>query len=56
MSGKSDKRELIQRICQLSRGEKPEFLANFTEEELSNYLQNLKERVELKELAVSRSA
>jgi hypothetical protein len=52
----ASKRELIQRICRLSRVEKPEFLANFTEKELRDFHRNLKERLKLKKLAVRRSA
>lgn len=50
------KRELIQHICRLSRIEKPEFLANFSENELRRFLRNLKEQLELKKLAVRRLA
>lgn len=55
-----NKRELIQHICRLSsrlsRIEKPEFLANFSEKELRSLLCNLKEQLKLKKLAVRRSA
>lgn len=52
----ANKSELIQRICKLSIGEKPEFLANFSEGELRKFLRNLREQLELKKLAVRRSA
>ncbi len=45
------KRELIDCICQINRGAKPEFLATFSEEDLSNYLDNLME-LNLEELVV----
>ncbi len=45
------KRELIDRICQINRGAKPEFLATFSEEDLSNYLDHLME-LNLEELVV----
>ena len=37
------KRELIDCICKINRGAKPEFLARFSEEELDKYLENLLE-------------
>ena len=37
------KRELIDCICEINRGAKPEFLANFTEDELNTYLEHLME-------------
>jgi len=43
------KRELIDCICQINRGVKPEFLAKFSEEDLNSYLEHLQE---LEELAV----
>ena len=46
------KRELIDCICQINRGVKPEFLAGFSEEDLSVYLEHLME-LDLKELVVS---
>ncbi len=38
-----DKRELIDRICEINRSAKPEFLAGFSEEDLSDYLKHLME-------------
>ena len=38
-----DKPALIDCICQITRGAKPEFLARFSEEELSDYLNHLME-------------
>jgi len=46
-----DKKELIDSICQINRTAKPEFLARFSEEELSAYLDHLME-LDLEELAV----
>lgn len=37
------KKELIDCICAINRNAKPEFLANFSEEELKVYLEHLKE-------------
>ena len=37
------KRELIDYICEINRSAKPEFLAGFSEEELSDYLDHLLE-------------
>lgn len=37
------KRELIDCICEINRSAKPEFLANFSEEELNTYLEHLME-------------
>ena len=45
------KRELIDYICQINKTAKPEFLANFSEEDLSSYLDHLLE-LDLEELAV----
>ena len=45
------KRELIDCICEINRSARPEFLANFSEEELSNYLEHLME-LDLEELVV----
>jgi hypothetical protein len=45
------KKELIDCICQINKSAKPEFLANFTEEELTTYLEHLME-LDLEELAV----
>lgn len=46
-----DKRELIDCIREINRSARPEFLANFSEEELSDYLEHLME-LNLRELAV----
>ena len=46
------KRELIDCICQINRSAKPEFLADFTEEDLNAYLEHLME-LDLEELIVS---
>ncbi len=43
------KRELIDCICEINKSAKPEFLANFSEEELSVYLEHLME-LDLQEL------
>ena len=45
------KKDLIDRICEINKTAKPEFLANFTEEELNAYLEHLME-LDLEELAV----
>lgn len=45
------KRELIDCICEINRTAKPEFLAGFTEEQLSDYLEHLME-LDLEALAV----
>ena len=45
------KRELIDCICEINRTAKPEFLANFSEVELNEYLEHLME-LDLKELVV----
>ena len=45
------KTELIECICEINRSAKPEFLANFSEEELSDYLDHLME-LNLEELAI----
>jgi len=45
------KRELIDCICEINRTAKPEFLANFSEEDLNNYLEHLME-LDLEELVV----
>ena len=37
------KRELIDMICQINRSAKPEFLANFSREDLDLYLEHLLE-------------
>jgi hypothetical protein len=46
-----DKKELIDRICQINRTAKPEFLAKFSEQELTAYLEHLRE-LDLAELGV----
>lgn len=45
------KKELIDYICEINRSAKPEFLANFSEEELNAYLEHLME-LDLEELVV----
>ncbi len=45
------KRELIDGICEINKSAKPEFLANFSEEELKDYLEHLM-GLDLEELAV----
>ena len=45
------KRELIDSICEINKGAKPEFLVLFTEEELEAYLGHLME-LDLEELVV----
>jgi hypothetical protein len=45
------KREIIDRICEINKSAKPEFLADFSEEELYTYLRNLME-LNLEELVV----
>jgi hypothetical protein len=47
-----DKKELIERICEINKSAKPEFLAKFSEQELNAYLQHLAEP-DLAELSVS---
>ncbi len=47
------KRELIDCICEINKGAKPEFLAGFSEEDLKAYLEHLME-LDLEELAVCR--
>ncbi len=47
-----DKKELIDRICQINKSAKPEFLAKFSERELNAYLQHLTE-LELAEAGVA---
>ncbi len=46
-----NKRELIDRICEINRSAKPEFLATFSEEDLYTYLEHLME-LNLEELLV----
>jgi hypothetical protein len=50
-SGQMIKRELIDYICEINKSAKPEFLANFSEEELNAYLEHLME-LDLEELVV----
>lgn len=45
------KRELIECICEINRSAKPEFLASFSEDELSDYLEHLME-LNLEEVTV----
>lgn len=45
------KRELIDCICEINRSAKPEFLATFSEEDLSDYLEHLME-LDLEEVAL----
>jgi len=45
------KRELIDYICEINKSAKPEFLANFSEEDLNAYLEHLME-LDLEELVV----
>ena len=45
------KRELIDCICEINKSAKPEFLASFSEEDLSAYLEHLME-LDLEELVV----
>jgi hypothetical protein len=45
------KRELIDYICEINKSAKPEFLANFSEEELNAYLEHLME-LDLEEVTV----
>jgi hypothetical protein len=45
------KRELIDCICEINRSARPEFLANFSEEDLRCYLEHLME-LDLQELTV----
>lgn len=37
------KREIIDAICEINKSAKPEFLAHFSEQELSDYLEHLME-------------
>ncbi len=46
-----DKTELIERICAINISAKVEFLAQFSEEDLTAYLEHLQE-LDLEELAV----
>jgi hypothetical protein len=45
------KRELIECICEINKSAKPEFLANFSDEELRKYLDHLME-LDLEEVTV----
>jgi hypothetical protein len=45
------KRELIDCICEINKTAKAEFLANFSEEELKEYLEHLME-LDLEEILV----
>lgn len=36
-----DKKQLIERICEINRTAKPEFLAKFSEQQLNAYLEHL---------------
>lgn len=45
------KRELIDCICEINKSARPGFLASFSEEDLSAYLEHLME-LDLKELVV----
>ena len=45
------KRELIDCICEINKSARPEFLANFSEEDLTIYLEHLME-LDLEELVV----
>lgn len=45
------KRELIDCICEINRSAKPEFLASFSEQDLSDYLEHLMD-LDLEELVV----
>ena len=45
------KRELIDCICEINRSARPEFLANFSKDELNSYLEHLME-LDLEELVV----
>ncbi len=47
------KRELIDYICEINKSAKPDFLDNFSEEELNAYLEHLME-LDLDELVVCR--
>lgn len=38
-----DKNQLIDRICEINKTARPEFLARFSEEELNAYLEHLLE-------------
>ena len=46
------KTELINCICEINKTAKPEFLADFSEEELNEYLEHLME-LDLEEMGVA---
>jgi hypothetical protein len=46
-----DKKELIDRICEINRTAKPEFLAKFSEQDLNAYLEHLTQ-LDLAEVSV----
>ena len=46
-----DKRELIDCICEINKSARPEFLAQFSKEELNIYLEHLME-LDLQEMVV----
>jgi hypothetical protein len=46
-----DKRELIDCICEINKTARPEFLAQFSEDELNIYLEHLME-LDLQEMLV----
>lgn len=46
-----DKRELIDSICEINQSAKSEFLANFSDEDLNDYLEHLLE-LDLEEIAL----
>ncbi len=46
-----DKRELIDCICEINKTARPDFLAQFSEDELNIYLEHLME-LDLKEMLV----
>ena len=45
------KRELIDCICEINKTARPDFLASFTEEDLTDYLEHLME-LDLQEMSV----
>jgi hypothetical protein len=47
-----DKKDLIDRICEINKTAKPEFLAKFSEEDLNAYLEHLM-KLDLQELGVA---
>jgi hypothetical protein len=47
-----NKKELIEGICEINKGAKPEFLASFSEEELRAYLDHLME-VDVEEVTIA---